>query len=384
MKKQWLSLLLCVTLIYSVLTGCSGSSTGSSATTAAATKAATSEAKAADSSAEKKKITLNIGSGHAETNPWVQAVEDFFVTEVSNRVSERTDYEIEWIKSYGGSIISLGNELEGTRDGLVDIGCVILAFEASRIPLESIAYNCPFACSEPDVAAKVLHSMLDEFPEFQTDFEKYNQKLLGIGISDQYGLFSTKEVRSLNDLAGVKIGAAGLNLSWIEGSGAVGVQTSLNDTYQNLQTNVCGATIQPTHSCVNTKIYEVAPYYLDANFNVISPFNALTINMDTYNNLPTEVQEILSEVGSEYLDYEAGFIATVHAEDLKVLEENGCTITTLDWDGKVEWASKLEDTVHVFVKSLNDAGYDGAKIVGRYYELLEENGLDRVRDWQID
>ncbi len=383
MKKRWISFIVSTALICSSLTACSGSS--STANSAKPEPAqSTSAAPAAASSTEKKKITLNIGSGHAETNPWVQAVEDFFVKEVSNRVAERTDYEIEWIKSYGGSIISLGNELEGTRDGLVDIGCVILAFEASRIPLESIAYNCPFACSEPDIAAKVLHSMLDEFPEFRTDFEKYNQKLLGIGISDQYGLFSTKEVNNLDDLSGIKIGAAGLNLSWIEGSGAVGVQTSLNDTYQNLQTNVCGATIQPTHSCVNTKIYEVAPYYLDANFNVISPFNALTINMDTYNGLPQEVQEILCEVGSEYLDYEAEYIATVHEQDLKILEEHGCTITTLDWDGKVEWASKLNDTVNVFVKSLNDAGYDGAKIVGRYYELLEENGLERVRDWQIN
>ena len=162
------------------------------------------------------------------------------------------------------------------------------------------------------------------------------------------------------------------------------MQTSLNDTYQNLQTNVCGATIQPTNSCVNMKIYEVAPYYLDANFNVIAPFNALTVNMDSWNKLPVEVQEILSEVGSEYLDYEAQYIATVHEQDLKTLEENNCTIDVLDWDGKVEWAAKLDDTVATLVSTLNEAGYNGSEIIGRYYELLAENGLESVRDWAIE
>lgn len=370
--KKLLSLVTCAALLCSLLAGCGSKSNN-----------AGSSGGGDNQSQKKTMITLRIGTGHAETNPWVQAVEDFFVTEVSKRVSDRTEYEIEWVKSYGGSVISLGNELEGTRDGLVDVACVILAFEASRLPLEAMAYSAPFACSDPAIAAKVLHQMLEEFPEFNSDFEKYNQKLIGMGISDQYGLFSTKRVTNLDDLAGVKIGAAGLNLSWIEGSGAIGVQTSLNDTYQNLQTNVCGSTIQPTHSCVNMKIYEVAPYYLDTNFNVISPFNALTVNLDTWNKLPAEVQDILAEVGGEYLDYESEYIATVHEQDLKILEENKCTIDTLDWDGKVEWASKLDDTVATLVKTLDDAGYDGSKIIGRYYELLAENGLESVRDWAI-
>ena len=384
--KKALALVLALIFVFAALTGCGSAQAPAPAEAPAAAPAeapAETQAEAPAPAAEKQTITLRIGTGHAESNPWVKALDDFFVGEVSKRVEENTDYTIEWVKSYGGSIISLGNELEGTQDGLVDIGNIILAFEVARLPLETFSYSCPFSCSEPAVAAKVLHQMLDEFPEITADFEKYNTKLLGMGISDQYGLFSTKPIEKLEDMAGMKIGAAGLNLSWIEGSGAVGVQTNLNETYQNLQTNVCGATVQPTHSCVNLKIYEVAPYYIDTNFNVISPFNAITINLDTWNSLPPEVQEILAQVGDEYLDYEAEYIATVHDEDLKILEENNCNIYTLDWDGKVEWASKIDDTVSKLVGTLNDAGYDGVKFVSRYYEILAENGMESVRDWQI-
>lgn len=333
---------------------------------------------------EKKEITLRIGAGHSESNPWIAALDDFFVSEVSKRVEENTDYSINWVKSYGGSVISVGNELQGTQDGLVDISNIILVFENSRLPLQAMSYQCPFSCPDPLVAAKTLRTMMDEVPEMTSDFEKYNTKLLGMGISDPYVLFSKKKINTLDDLSGMKIGAAGTNLTWVEGTGAVGVQTNLNDTYQNLQTNVCDATIQPLHSCVTLKIYEVAPYYVETNFNAIAPLNAITINMDTWNSLPTEVQNILAEVGDEYLEYEANYISSVYEEDLKVLEENSCDIDRLDQAVKVEWASKLPDTVHSLVETLNASGYDGTKIVSRYFEILQENGVEKIRDWKVD
>lgn len=379
-KNRLFALGIAAVMAISTLAGCGNGGAQPKETTAPAQQGG-SEAKAP--SADKKKITLRIGSGHSESNPWITALEDYFVKNVSDRVSAETDYEIDWVKSYGGSVISLGNELQGVQDGLVDIGCTILVFEASRLPLQDMVYSMPFSCSDPMIVADTIKKMYAEYPEFTSIYETdYNQKYLGIGVSDPYGFYSTKEVKSLDDVKGMKIGAAGINLSWIEGSGAVGVQTSLNDTYQNLQTNVCQATIQPTHSCVNLKVYEVAPYYLDANFNVV-PFNAITVNMDTWKELPAEVQAILTEVGEGYLDYEANYINEIHEKDLEDLKAKGCTIVTLSREEQEKWAASLPDVVNGLVKSLNDAGYKGSEIVARYYEILESQGVEKVRDWDM-
>lgn len=374
--RRLFALGLAAMMAMTALTGCSGSN-GKSST------AENKDGQQTEASAEKKTIKLRIGSGHSESNPWITALEDYFVKTVSDRVSTETSYEIEWVKSYGGSVISLGNELQGVQDGLVDIGCTILVFEASRLPLQTMAYSMPFSCSDPLIVAETIKQTYAQYPEFTDIYEAdYNQKFIGIGVSDPYGFYSTKEVNSLDDINGMKIGAAGINLSWIEGSGAVGVQTSLNDTYQNLQTNVCQATIQPTHSCINLKVYEVAPYYLDANFNVV-PFNAITVNLDTWNSLPEEVQTIIAEVGEGYLDYESNYINEIHEQDLKTLEEKGCTIVTLSREEQEKWAESLPDIVSNLVQTLNDAGYQGADIVEQYYTVLESQGIERVRDWNI-
>jgi TRAP-type C4-dicarboxylate transport system substrate-binding protein len=332
----------------------------------------------------KESITLRIGSGHSLSNPWITAMDEYFVKNVSERVSNETDYEINWVKNYGGSVITLGNELQGIQDGLVDVGSIILVFEASRMPLATMAYSMPFASSDPLIVADVLKVMQDEYPEFTTVYEeKFNQHFLGMGVSDPYGFFSTKEVRSLDDVAGIRVGAAGINLTWIEGSGAVGVQTSLNDTYQNLQTNVVQATIQPTHSCVNLQVPEVAPYYLDANFNAIGPFNAITVNKQSWDSLPEEVQIIMSEVGEGYLDFEANYINTIHEQDLKAINEAGGTVIALPREEQEKWAASLPDVVNDLVKRLNATGLNGSEIVERYYQLLEESGEERIREWNI-
>jgi len=374
-------------MMLSFMAGCGGGNGNGSSSAKTQNNTQTAPPSAQENQAavsgNKETITLRIGSGHSESNPWITALEDYFVKNVSERVSKETNYEINWVKSYGGAVVSLGNELQGVQDGLVDIGCTILVFEASRLPLQDMVYSMPFSCSDPLIVADVIKQIYSEYPEFTETYEKdYNQKFIGIGVSDPYGFYSTKEVKSLEDVNGMKIGAAGINLSWIEGSGAVGVQTSLNDTYQNLQTNVCQATIQPTRSCVNLKVYEVAPYYLDANFNVV-PFNAITVNLDTWNDLPAEIQAILAEVGEGYLEYEANYINEIHEQDLETLKEQGCTIISLSREEQEKWAASLPDIVNGLVKSLDDAGYKGAEIVSRYYEILESHGVERVRDWNI-
>lgn len=387
-KRKLLAWGMAAAMMLSFMAGCGGGNGNGSSSAKTQNNTQTAPPSAQENQAavsgNKETITLRIGSGHSESNPWITALEDYFVKNVSERVSKETNYEINWVKSYGGAVVSLGNELQGVQDGLVDIGCTILVFEASRLPLQDMVYSMPFSCSDPLIVADVIKQIYSEYPEFTETYEKdYNQKFIGIGVSDPYGFYSTKEVKSLEDVNGMKIGAAGINLSWIEGSGAVGVQTSLNDTYQNLQTNVCQATIQPTHSCVNLKVYEVAPYYLDANFNVV-PFNAITVNLDTWNDLPVEIQTILAEVGEGYLEYEANYINEIHEQDLETLKEQGCTIISLSREEQKKWAASLPDIVNGLVKSLDNAGYKGAEIVSRYYEILESHGVERVRDWNIE
>ncbi|MDR1588210.1 MAG: C4-dicarboxylate ABC transporter substrate-binding protein, partial [Treponema sp.] len=138
-----------------------------------------------------------------------------------------------------------------------------------------------------------------------------------------------------------------------------------------------------TDSCYNLKVPEVAPYLLEANFNVL-PFNSITINLDKWNTLPREVQDILAEAGKEYEDEEAKYIAEVYARDVEKMKSEGVKVYTLPREEQVKWAAAIPDIVNTLVTELNERGYKGTEIVSRYYELLEQNGWPKVRDWKIN
>jgi metal-dependent HD superfamily phosphatase/phosphodiesterase len=66
------------------------------------------------------------------------------------------------------------------------------------------------------------------------------------------------------------------------------------------------------------------------------------------------------------------------------MKANNVQVDTLSRDAQVAWAASLNDIVASQIKLLNDAGYRGNEIVARYYELLKENGVEPVRDWNMN
>ncbi|MCL2851591.1 MAG: C4-dicarboxylate TRAP transporter substrate-binding protein [Defluviitaleaceae bacterium] len=330
---------------------------------------------------ERQTITLRVGSGNPETAPWIQAFERFFLEVVEERVYNETNYEINWVRSFGGTVIPLGGELEGVQAGLVDVGSIVMMLEFSRMPLQAMTFMMPFAIPTADLGAIAYAQMKEEFPEFETSFERFNQYYMAIGFSDQYGVFSNFPINSLDDVAGRRIGAASVNISWIEGSGAAGVLTTLPEAYPNIQLGVVDAVILPSRSTIDLQVYEVAPYYLDAGLGML-PLNAITVNMDSWYGLPAEVQQIMREVGDAYLMNSVEFIMGVHEGSLQILRDAGATISELSLEEQIAWAASLNNIVRDdLVPLLDAAGYPGEVLVTRWLELMEAQGVPRVRDW---
>lgn len=113
----------------------SGSSGGSSSSTGAEG--------ASNSGETKTTINLRVGSGHTtEGGVWTQLTHEFFVPEVNKRL-EGTPYNINWTESYGGSVATLGENLDAVQDGLLDLSMLIVPFKPSDLLISNMGYNTP-------------------------------------------------------------------------------------------------------------------------------------------------------------------------------------------------------------------------------------------------
>ena len=93
-KGRLLAWGMAAAMVLSFMTGCKSGNEGGSSSAGAQENTQKSASSAGETPAakdgNKETITLRIGSGHSESNPWITALEDYFVTNVSERVSQET------------------------------------------------------------------------------------------------------------------------------------------------------------------------------------------------------------------------------------------------------------------------------------------------------
>ena len=328
-----------------------------------------------------EQITLRLGAGQTPQGfTWIRGVTEYFMPYVDKKLAEKGNYRIKWVEAWGGTVAKVDEVLEAVEGGLLDLGWVGNVFEAAKLPLNNITYHVPFAVYDPDQIIAAAMEMYDKYPELKGEYEKNKNKILGVTVLESYNLATNFKVDKMEDLKGKKIGAAGANLSWFKGTGAVAVQSPGTEAYSSIQTGVYSGTLQHMIMLESLKLYEVAPYILIGNFGAIWG-GALTINTGVFNRLPQEVQAVLMEAGKEYalgtVKLEKAKLATIKEE----LGKKGAKVTVLSESERVKWANSLPNLAKEYAEALNKKGLKGTEIMKAYISALEKAGSRLPRKW---
>ncbi len=330
-------------------------------------------------------ITLRIGAGHPEGPvAYVRLTSEFFVPEVTRRVEEETNHKIRFIEAYGGTIAKLPEVLEATQRGILDIGHTCFCFEPTKAFAQNLNYYVPFSTPSAVQQLRVTRKVYDAHPQLATHFEdNYGQTLLALTGYDNYNLGTSFEWNEVAELAGHKIGGAGPNLPWLEGTGATVVQTSLNEMYSAVATGVFEGMLMFPGSYFGFKFHEVAPHYKVIDIGAVM-VNGMMINNRTKAKLPPEVLTIIQEVASEYEVKVAEALDDANKAGLAKLEEAGAVITVLPQGQRIAWAEKLADWPNEMAQKVTEAGFDGTGIFQDYIKFLEEDGYSLPVRYEIN
>jgi C4-dicarboxylate-binding protein DctP len=336
-------------------------------------------------SAAAESFTLRIGSGHPSGPAvYVSLIENYFVPEVKRRVEEETEHSITFVEGYGGAIAGVSETLESVQNGILDIGGYCFCFEPSKLFLHNFPYYAPFGPEDSEAGMQAVRAVYDEVPWLSEVFETdYNQVLLGLSAWDNYHLGTKQAWQSVAELQGVKIGGAGPNLPWLEYAGAVPVQTTLPDVYLALQTGVFSGILLFPSSYLGFKFYEPAPYFTLIGFGAM-PVNGLTMNKDSLERLPPEVQAIIKEVGRGYEERTGPELNQRQAAGLDGLEKAGAEIKKLPAETRAEWAKSLAEFPREQAKEADGRGMPGTETLNAYLRAAAEVGHNWPHPYALD
>jgi C4-dicarboxylate-binding protein DctP len=328
-------------------------------------------------------IKLTIIDGYPPKALWVKVLIDYFIPEVNKRLAAAGNkYKIDWQQAFSGQIAKPRGVMDALGNRLGDIGVVTTVFHSSKLPLNNLPYYTPFSSRNPILVSRVMDQLYDKFPAFQKQFDAQNQIVLtNYSSIDNYGVFTKKLVKGMDDLKGLKLNAAGPNALYIKPLGAVGVLGSLLTYANQIKTGVTDGCLIWPEATITFKIAEVAPHYLETDFGT-GVNKSLTINTDVWKGLPDEVKKVLKATARDYRDKVAQAALDKADVSIKKFKKMGGTIITMSKADQKKWADRMPNIAQNLAKSVEKKnGYPAMKILAAYMEALRAGGEHPARDW---
>ncbi|HEX6998265.1 MAG TPA: C4-dicarboxylate TRAP transporter substrate-binding protein [Gammaproteobacteria bacterium] len=347
----------------------------------AAAAAVATVAAGAAAGAEPTTIKLTIASSHSTGLPWVGVMHTLVVPESNRRLAAMgSPYRIRWVEAYGGSLYKYDNTLEAVEIGLTDMGWVGTLWELSKLPLQNVTYYTPFATDDTRMLYQVMNDLHDEVPEFAAAWTEQNQRFLGASALDTYHLLTNFPVDEVEDLRGRKILAPGPSAAWLEGTGAVPVDGGLTTYYTQIQTGVADGVLTILTGALPYRIQEVAPYVTLVGIGA-QVSGAMSINLDTWNRLPPDVQQVLDELGEEYSEGVAAEVIARYERGLETLRKEGAIISTLPIEEKRKWVAGLPNIARSWAEATEKRGIPAIEALERYMDAIRKRGATPLRNW---
>jgi TRAP-type C4-dicarboxylate transport system substrate-binding protein len=326
-------------------------------------------------------IKLTIASSHSTGLAWVGVMHTLVVPESNRRLEAMgSPYRIRWTEAYGGSLYKYSDTLEAIEIGLTDMGWVGTLWELSKMPLQNVTYYVPFSTDDYHMIYEIMNELHRTIPAMADAWTAQNQRFLGANALDSYHLLTNFPVDSVDDLRGRKILAPGPAAAWLEGTGAVAVDGGLTTYYTQIQTGVADGVLTILTGAPPYRIHEVAPYITLVGLGG-QVSGSMSINLDTWNALPADVQQVLSDLGSEYSRGVAEDLDARYERGLTAMQNDGATISTLPLEEKLKWLAGMPNIAMRWAEATERRGIPAGDVVRAYMNAIRERGGKPLRDW---
>lgn len=215
------------------------------------------------------------------------------------------------------------------QSGGLDMGTFYSTF--SSMVTKAGIFDLPYLITERSEINKLKDSgILDEIYE---EAETIGIKVVCLGENGfRHITNNTRPIVEPADLKGIVLRTPSntLRVTMFERLGASPVAMAWSEVYQALESGVCDGQENPFSQIGGAQLYNVQKY-LSLSSHIYTP-QFICINLDLYNSLTEEQQQVLLDAGDLTTEYawEAG--EEYDEEQLKICEENGMEVNEVDID----------------------------------------------------
>jgi TRAP-type C4-dicarboxylate transport system substrate-binding protein len=274
-------------------------------------------------------------------------------------VETRTNGEITINYFPAGTLTKAHQTYDGVVQGIADIGMTCLAYTKGRFPVGE-AIDLPMGYESGVQATNVANGVLEQFdPEEFKDTEMMFLHAHGPGLLHT----RDKEVRTLEDLNGLKIRSTGVSGNTVAALGGSPVGKAMNETYQMLQKGVVDGSVHPVETNKGWKVGEVVSYMTQNFSTAYTTTFAIFMNKDKWNSLTPEQQNIIREINAEFALKHGQAWDEADKEGMEFFLEKGGKVIPQSEEESKRWADKASSVIDDYIKAVSKKGIDGQAVV---------------------
>jgi TRAP-type C4-dicarboxylate transport system substrate-binding protein len=279
--------------------------------------------------------------------PWTKKVEE--------ASGGRLKFELYPAMQLGGAPPDLYDQ---AKDGVVDLIWTVLGYTPGRFP-KSEVFELPFMVTKGEATSVAFQ----QFVEANSMDEFAGVKLLCVHSHGPGMIHSKDPVTKLEDMKGMKIrGGSRIINDMLGRLGAEPVGMPVPAVPEALSTGVISGTTVPWEVTPSLKLSELVHNHtgFSGTHGLYTQTFGFTMNLDKYNALPDDLKAIV-DANSGVETARAFGIAMDQgdAAGLKIAQDAGNNIITLDDAETQRWKDASQATVDKWYEDSKAAGFDG-------------------------
>jgi TRAP-type C4-dicarboxylate transport system substrate-binding protein len=290
-----------------------------------------------------------------------------------DEIEKRTQGRVIFKRFYAQTLLKSDEVGKGTGAGQADVGLAASSNEPALFPLAGTFTGLVYIAFNPEVQMRALTKLFLSEPAFAEELKRNNLRLSHAWGTPNTILGSKKPITKLEDLKGMKIRYYGGVGKALELLGATPVSIAYAEIYDALQKGVIDAVCgSPFAQAILSKLHEPAPYFIDPG---IGSYGALwtVMNLNSWNKLPTDVQQIISQLDNEVQDRFSQY--TMEDEEKKLVEglATGLKMGELSPEEVKRWSDTArEKYLASEIDKVNKLGFNGADLMKKFEGFAQE------------
>jgi TRAP-type C4-dicarboxylate transport system substrate-binding protein len=267
------------------------------------------------------------------------------------------------------------------RTETAQLAQISTSYTPGRFPLDMVSQPGLWY-GDYDRSTIMFSKQYEEVPLLKEEMEKSEIKCIFAAALVPYCLYTSRPVKSLDDVKGLRIRCSGGQCKVIQSIGASGVSLPATEMYEGIEKRVIDGTVADSTMAWSWRIHEAAKYVLDIPGSTLATGKfSVFMSLKAYNSLPKDLRDAIDSVAEDSIGWAQEAMNNARNTAVEEMKKTGAEIFIVPEKGRPEWRALIAGGQALLIKENQAKGVPMKEVTKQMLDFHKKYGL-RIPEYE--